>query len=272
MSYQDLLQNVALFQGFRPAELELLAQHAVVHRHPAGELIFQQGDPGTTLYVIVSGQVEIYLLSPAPQSHPIVLQQMTRGDYFGELSLFDNKARSAYARSIEDVELLGITQMHLTDHITRHPRAALVLLEALADRLRMTDDLLTHCAAKNVDAELDKQMNWSDRLADQVATLNGSWAFIVLLLLLTTVWMVVNALPLFGNRHMLDPYPYVFFNLLLAILVALQGPLIVMSQNRKATLDRARAEADYHVNLKNEVNIEILLAEIRHLRRKIDES
>ena len=68
-----------------------------------------------------------------------------------------------------------------------------------------------------------------------------------------------------------DPYPFVFFNLLLAILVALQGPLIVMSQNRSAIKDRAQAETDFKVNLKNEVNIETLLRELGELRGELDE-
>lgn len=67
-------------------------------------------------------------------------------------------------------------------------------------------------------------------------------------------------------RHDFDPYPYVFFNLLLAILVALQGPLIMMSQNRQALKDRATAETDFKVNLKNELNIETMLRELGELR------
>jgi len=64
----------------------------------------------------------------------------------------------------------------------------------------------------------------------------------------------------------LDPYPYSFFNLALAILVGLQGPLIVMSQNRQSLKDRARADTDFKVNLKNEVNIETLLRELSEFR------
>ena len=64
----------------------------------------------------------------------------------------------------------------------------------------------------------------------------------------------------------IDPYPYVFFNLLLAVLVALQGPLFVMSQNRQSLKDRAEADTDFKVNLKNEVNIETVLRELGELR------
>jgi len=68
-----------------------------------------------------------------------------------------------------------------------------------------------------------------------------------------------------------DPYPFVFFNLILAILVALQGPLIVMSQNRQVLKDRVQAETDFRVNLKNEVNIERLLREISQLNGQLHE-
>jgi CRP/FNR family transcriptional regulator, cyclic AMP receptor protein len=265
MNYRDLIRNVELFRGFQASELEALTQQAIVHHYSAGATIFQQGDPGNTLYIIIRGQVEIYLLDPKLQ--PIVLKQMHRGDYFGELSLFDNKPRSANALVLKDVELLEITQEQIADYISRYPRAALTLLSTMADRLRATDEMLMQRAAKNVDAELEKNLGWADRLADTVATLNGSWTFILVLLGLAASWMIYNSSSISGKPF--DPYPYVFFNLLLAVLVALQGPLIVMSQNRKSLVERARAEADYHVNLKNEVNIEILLSEMQNLRREI---
>ena len=63
-----------------------------------------------------------------------------------------------------------------------------------------------------------------------------------------------------------DPYPYILYNLVLAILVSLQGPLIVMSQNRESAKDRAQAETDFRVNLKNEVGIEKMLAELGAMR------
>jgi CRP/FNR family transcriptional regulator, cyclic AMP receptor protein len=267
MNHRSLIRNVALFQGFQPTELEELTRTAIVHHYDTGSSIFHQGDPGTTLYIIIRGQVEIYLLDAAMQ--PIVLQQMQHGDYFGELSLFDQKPRSAHARALKDVELLEITQAQIADCISRYPRAALTLLQTMADRLRSTDEMLMQRAAKNVDAEIEKSLGWADVLADHVAALNGSWAFILLLLFVALGWMIINSTNMAGKPF--DPYPYVFFNLLLAILVSLQGPLIVMSQNRKSMLERARSEADYHVNLKNEVNIETLLHEIKSLRRELSD-
>ena len=104
-------------------------------------------------------------------------------------------------------------------------------------------------------------------MADKVAELNGSWAFILFLLLLTAVWCSINVFGVLPKP--LDPYPFQFFNLALAILVGLQGPLIVMSQNRQSLKDRARAETDYKVNLKNEVNIETLMRELAEMRNEV---
>ncbi|MBK8285838.1 MAG: DUF1003 domain-containing protein [Ahniella sp.] len=84
---------------------------------------------------------------------------------------------------------------------------------------------------------------------------------------ITIAWCAINMTSLMGRP--LDPYPFQFFNLALAILVGLRGPLIVMSQNRQSVKDRARAETDYKVNLKNEVNIETLMREFSELRAEI---
>jgi len=134
----------------------------------------------------------------------------------------------------------------------------------MSERLRETNAMLSERAAKNVVEEIEKNLSWKDRLADKVAELNGSWAFIVGLLGITAVWFIINKPGIVGQPF--DEYPYVFFNLVLAILVALQGPLIVMSQNRQAVKDRATAETDFKVNLKNEVNIETILRELGEFR------
>jgi uncharacterized membrane protein len=127
---------------------------------------------------------------------------------------------------------------------------------------------LSERAAKNAVKEVEENLKWSDRLADRVAALNGSWAFILGLLLMTVGWTIVN-LPVVSHQPF-DPFPYVFFNLLLAILVGLQGPLIVMSQNRQSLKDRAQSDTDFKVNLKNELNIETILRELGEFRAEVN--
>ena len=106
----------------------------------------------------------------------------------------------------------------------------------------------------------DKHPPLSSRLADKVATFGGSWWFIIIFLLLMLAWMITNVYFLLKP---FDPYPFIFLNLVLSTIAAIQAPLIMMSQNRKEEKDRQRAINDYLVNLKAEI-------EVRHLHQKLD--
>jgi CRP/FNR family transcriptional regulator, cyclic AMP receptor protein len=260
MNRNALLQSIPLFQQLSAQDLQILARSMTLCHYDAGETIFDQGDVGNTMYIVTKGCVHIYVHGDVSQSIPV--KDLTRGEYFGELSLIDDKVRSAGACAETDVELLGLTRATLANYIETHPHVAMTILRTMSERLRETNLLLSQRASKNVDEEMEKNLSWSDRLADRVAELNGSWMFIISLGVMTGLWMLINSFAGVG----FDPYPYVFFNLLLAIIVSLQGPLIVMSQNRKAIRDRIRSEADYRVNLKNEVNIEVILREVQLFR------
>jgi uncharacterized membrane protein len=99
------------------------------------------------------------------------------------------------------------------------------------------------------------------RLADRVATFGGSWRFIILFAAVLFLWIAVNSVALIFRPF--DPYPFIFLNLVLSCLAALQAPVIMMSQIRQEARDRLHAMHDYQVNLKAEL-------EIRHLHQKID--
>lgn len=257
----ELLRSIALFEELNEEDLAELATHVIERSFKAGDLIFNQGDAGTEMYVVAAGHVNIHL--PGEASRRISLKDIAVGEYFGELALFDDKPRSASALATTDATLLELSRETLSDYLAKRPTAAMPILRTMAERLRETNTLLSQRVAKNAVEELEKNLSWRDRLADRVAELNGSWAFIIALLALTVGWTLVNSGAL---ERAFDPYPFVFFNLLLAILVALQGPLIVMSQNRQTLKDRAQAETDFKVNLKNEVNIETILRELGELR------
>lgn len=256
-----------MFEGLTPEDVDNLGRTVSERTFAAGEHIFRQGDVGTEMFVVVSGHINIHLAGEA--SRRISLKDLARGEYFGELALFDDKPRSASALATTDARLLVLGRDTLSSYLEQRPRAAMSILRTMSERLRQTNAMLSSRAAKNVVEELEKNLSWSDRLADRVAELNGSWAFIILLLALSVVWAVVNT-PRLVLSSSPDPFPYVFYNLLLALLVALQGPLIVMSQNRQASKDRATAESDFKVNLKNEVNIETLLRELGELRVEVN--
>ncbi|HEX4450693.1 MAG TPA: DUF1003 domain-containing protein [Kofleriaceae bacterium] len=261
MSHAQLLAGIPMFDGLSADDRVELANSLVERRFKAGEAIMHMGDHGTSMFIVAEGQVNIFL--PGEASRRVSLKDVAQGEYLGELALFDDKPRSASALATTDALLLELDRATLSRYLVARPQAAMILLRTLAGRLRATNEMLSQRAAKNVVAELDSKLTWAQKLADRVAELNGSWTFILILFGLTFAWMLVN-LEAIGKQF--DPYPYVFFNLLLAILVALQGPLIVMSQNRSAEKDRAQAETDFAVNLKNEVNIETLLRELGEMR------
>ncbi len=258
----ELLGSILLFEGLGRDDLEVLAASVTSRPFKAGQIVFNQGDAGSAMYIVASGHVNIYL--PGEASQRVSLKDIARGEYFGELALFDEKPRSASALATTDAILLELNRGTLSAYLERRPSAAMAILRTMAERLRETNAMLSERAAKNVIKEMEDNLSWRDRLADKVAELNGSWAFILGLLALTVGWTAVNAPGML--KEPFDAFPYVFFNLLLAILVALQGPLIVMSQNRQTLKDRAQAETDFKVNLKNEVNIETILRELGEFR------
>jgi uncharacterized membrane protein len=103
-----------------------------------------------------------------------------------------------------------------------------------------------------------------ERIADAVARVGGSWAFITIFMAALLGWIVLNSLILGSSAF--DRYPYIFLNLLLSMLAALQAPVIMMSQNRQATIDRQLAGHDYEVNLKAEIEIMALHEKMDSLR------
>jgi uncharacterized membrane protein len=259
----DLLRSVLLFHGLSDVDLASLANGCVERWLVGGTVIFNRGDVGSTMYIIVQGQVNIHL--PDQGSRRMSLNDMARGEYFGEVALFDDLPRTASASALTDVALLELSRPALVDFLKERPSAALTMLRTMSSRVRNMTALLEDQVSRNAVAEFEMRLTWSDRLADKVAEMNGSWAFILALVALTGVWVLVNTLGLMALQPF-DQYPFVFFNLLLAVLVGLQGPLILMSQNRESAKDRATAEMDFTVNLKNEVNIQTLVRELGEFR------
>jgi uncharacterized membrane protein len=120
--------------------------------------------------------------------------------------------------------------------------------------------------AADVDAVRAQERTTGERAADWLARHLGSWLFIVLFGGFLAVWIALNVL--IFRRH-LDPYPFILLNLMLSCLAAIQAPVIMMSQNRQEARDRLRGENDYAVNLKAEVLLEHLTAEIEFIKRAL---
>ncbi len=121
-------------------------------------------------------------------------------------------------------------------------------------------DLRPYIVTDDVYEDIDEQSSFGDRIADKMSMFAGSWKFIIMFGLTMTVWISINASLGTGA---FDPFPFILLNLALSTVAAFQAPVILMAQNRQSTKDRAVAQNDFQVNLKNEV-------EIADLHRKMD--
>ena len=265
MRTAELLARVPLLAALGPAEREALASRLGEQALPAGQAVFARGEAGDLLYLVVEGEVEIFL--PAEPGAPRVpLRRLGPGGHFGELALLDGAARTASAVAVGPVRLLTLSREAFLEAVLSAPGAARVVVKELSARLTATTALLSERASRDVVGERDSARTTADRLAERVAAWNGSWWFLVFLLALSLGWWAWNGLA----PAAFDPYPFAFFNLVLAVLVVLQGPLLMMSQNREAAAERAAAAADYRVNLKNEIALERLGRDLAALRLDLE--
>jgi uncharacterized membrane protein len=145
-------------------------------------------------------------------------------------------------------------QQILTDQIGPLTSFEETVLASMKDKTTLTN---------KIDLEDQEERSFGQRLADQVASFGGSWTFIISFGLFLLTWISVNIVWL-SNKGF-DPYPFILLNLILSTLAAIQAPVIMMSQNRQEAKDRERAQKDYMVNLKSELEIRMLHEKIDHL-------
>jgi uncharacterized membrane protein len=136
-------------------------------------------------------------------------------------------------------------------HQEQRERLRHIVHESLKEEKYITDKLIE---------TTDETISTGQGLADKIAKFGGSWSFIIVFLVLLTVWIIINS---FFPSARFDPFPFILMNLFLSTIAALQAPVILMSQNRKEEKDRRRAENDYMINLKAEI-------EIRSLHQKME--
>lgn len=151
-----------------------------------------------------------------------------------------NQFRSQYVSQLVEIEKGELTSLEND------------VLKSLADQ---------ELISENTNAEIEASRSFGDRLADRIAKFGGSWSFLITFGFVMLIWIAFNSFSVFGTP--VDPFPFILLNLILSCLASVQAPVIMMSQNRQEAKDRVRAEHDYRVNLKAEL-------EIRQLHSKLD--
>ncbi len=182
-----------------------------------------------------SGELRPSLLHFIQKRHPGLKPE----DWISRAALPDLKAAYVEEALSEEIGELGELERNVIESLKAH--------EIISANPEEADDL--------------GHRTFGERVADQIARFGGSWHFILSFGAFLLLWLLANTL--LWTLHPPDPYPFILLNLILSCIAALQAPVIMMSQNRQEARDRKRAEQDYQINLKAEL-------EIRHLHEKVD--
>ena len=258
METRELLGTVPLFQLLDDVERAELQSAFERRSFGVGDKVFAMGEPGDSMYIVGTGSVEVFVKDNTGSK--IVLAICGPGEIFGELSLFDGGARTANAVALETSDLLVLDRDDLLAFLRKRPDAALDLLTTMGQRIRSTDEILRRRVARNINEEMQIRSTTMEKIADVIAEFSGSIQFLVLNALWFAVWIIWNTAPFLPH---FDPYPFGFLTMVVSLEAIFLSIFVLVSQNRQAAKDRLRADAEYEVNLKAEL-------EITHLHEKVD--
>lgn len=241
----------------------------------AGEVLFRKGEPGSAMYVIEDGEIEI-ILPVDPPVNEVQLSILKEGEFFGELSLFADTPRTATARALADTRLVEMQRGDFITFVMERPSVGISMLSEMAKRLLLTNELISSLASKNPNEEIEEDLSFGDRVSDKIAVFGGSWPFIFTFGGFMFVWITLNTIQAISKPF--DEYPFILLNLMLSTVAALQAPVIMMSQNRAQKKDRLKADLDYQVNVKSELMLQqlhkkmdrVLDEELMEVKREIE--
>ncbi len=253
------LANIQMFELLNEGDRVALAAVVDELSVPAGHTLFQAGDPGDSLFIVRDGEIELFIKDTAGQK--IVLTTSGAGDMFGELAMLDTGPRTATALALTDSEVLVLDRDDLVLLFQRKPEAALHMLAALSGLTRKADELLRTRVSRNVNEEMEVHSTALLRIADWIAWFSGSMPFLILNGGWFVIWIALNTLPL--GVAAFDPYPFGLLTMIVSLEAIFLSCFVLISQNRQAQKDKVRADIEYEVNIKAEL-------EIAHLHEKTD--
>lgn len=253
------LDGIPFFALLDEDDRRAVAEVVDYHTLSAGENLFQTGDPGESLFIVRSGQVELYIRDTAGQK--IVLTIAEGGDLFGELSLLDSEPRTATAVALTDSGLLVLDRDDLRLLFKRNPDTALHMLAGMGKMTRKADALLRTRVSRNVNEEMEVKTSVLGKIADGIAWFSGSMLFLIINGIWFISWIVLNTFKL--PFAPFDPYPFGFLTMIVSLEAIFLSCFVLISQNRQTEKDRVRADIEYEVNIKAEM-------EVAHLHEKTD--
>ena len=259
----DILGEVPFFVMLDASERAALAERVDERSARKGEVLFEVGDPGGELFIVRKGSVEMWI--KRQDGARVVLETAQAGDFFGEISLLDNGPRNATATVLEDSELIVVDRGDLDELFRVKPAAAMDLLTATGKRLRETSRLLRANASKNVNEETEDKSTAVERAADWVTEFSGSIPFLMIHIVIFSVWIALNVGPMVGQpMGGFDPFPFGLLTMCVSLEAIILSVLVMLSQNRQVARDRIKNDIEYNINLSAE-------AKVAHLHEKVDQ-
>jgi len=255
----QMLADVELFEHLSDEDRARLAEFIDLRKLAPGEILFKAGEPGESLYVVKSGEIELFIKDTAGQK--ILLATAGTGEVFGELALLDRGPRTATALALDDTELLELDRDDLLLLFQKSPNAALRLLAAMSHMTRKADELLRTRVSRNANEEVEEKITTLQRIADWISWFSGSMEFLLVNAIWFIIWIAINTLPL--GVPQFDPYPFGLLTMIVSLEAIFLSCFVLISQNRQAEKDRVRSDIEYDVNIKAEL-------EIAHLHEKTD--
>jgi len=267
MTYKpDVLRSVPLFALLDDDEAGVLASQVEIRNFAARERIYKMDEPGRHAYVGISGKIRVSTVDEDQQE--VVVDEPTKGDFFGFASMLEQTPHQTTAIALEDAVCLEVSREDIAVLLERKPHAGMDLLTTLGRQFHASQQLVRIRATRNPNEVIEQKASWSERVADSVAHFGGSWTFIILFIAFIVIYGLINILL---QTRAWDPYPFILLNLFLSMLAAIQAPVIMMSQNRQDTKDRLRGELDYDVNRRAESEIEGVARKLSLLDEKMDD-
>ncbi len=255
----NFLGHIKMFELLNEGDRVALAAVVDELTVPAGHTLFQAGDPGDSLFIVRSGEIELYIKDTAGQK--IVLTTAQSGDMFGELAMLDTGPRTATALALAESQVLVLDRGDLVLLFQRQPEAALHMLAALSGLTRKADELLRTRVSRNVNEEMEVHSTALQKIADGIAWFSGSMPFLMINGGWFVIWIIINTIPL--GIPAFDPYPFGLLTMIVSLEAIFLSCFVLISQNRQAEKDRVRSDIEYEVNIKAEL-------EVAHLHEKTD--
>jgi uncharacterized membrane protein len=268
MNIDARLSQVPFFAHLTTGDLETLAGMMTRETVPAREPVFWIGDHSDALYIVEEGSVAITV--PHERGHHVVLETVSPGGVFGELSFLDGGPRTATVRSVTETVLLKLPQDAFQKFLAGHPHVAISMLRVMAARQRVSTQVIR--GLENPNRVMRESATRWQRVSDVIATVAASHYFTLIHIVWFGGWVTMNVLATAGILPAalgFDPYPFGLLTLIVSLEAIFLSIFVLVSQNRQSERDRIRTDLDYQVNVKAHVEIMGIVQRLERIERAV---